>query len=132
MPEKKCTKCGEVKNLTQFYGWTDKHTLQQKYQAWCKECMAEHQMAKHAKQTKGIKLETTPLNIGHVPRKFRDFLANEPFGPFEKTCLFPGCIDAAIPGDTTVVNLTGPDEIAHVCLCITHWYVVESPSFSLD
>jgi hypothetical protein len=54
MSEKKCSRCEEIKPLTDFKSWTDKNTGETKYRSECKACNKEYEKTYNRKYYEAV------------------------------------------------------------------------------
>ena len=134
----RCSKCGEDKSPEEFYHYYGSQTrrtragrkiqLQPKrmHSGYCKDCASKYQHERNQKQAVAKQQETeyTPTTSydGRLPERYHPFIGPEGPGAF---CLWPGCKEQCIAGDTYVPNLRGPGYTVHINLCVEHWYEIE-------
>lgn len=80
MNSKKCTKCNEVFDLTNFYTTGKKVSGEPKYNSWCKKCISEKQSSYHKKTWGEDKLQYTSFKRTKSVRSYLSYLRGRALG----------------------------------------------------
>lgn len=137
MPE--CSRCRQIKPIEQFHIYQTSQRSRKggpkvavtKVSGYCKDCQKVYQRERyarlHGKQVtkREYVMATAPIVLGRIPKKYRPYLST----PDNMKCLYPECDIVCLPSET---GIEGTREVVFCCLCMRHWYIVETGSVPSD